>query len=909
MFWTNRSTSKVATFRMVMYQALAVSVVPLATCSSSAATSYDANQDFSLASNPNGVWSYGAVPEIGGPFTPLAATHVQPAANGVEVQSWELVPYSEPAVFCNTSAQTAIAGPGTYPPGVIWFFAGYPGSGHNLGAIRFTLPAGEAGNYKIEAAVQHYLDGPPAGDTDFHVAKNTSELFGQFMAPGDRSGYTNTLALVPGDTIDFLVGRGADDELYGSGLKITARIRRTDETNLPPLILSQPQSQTVAVGASVTFTVVAEGTGPLEYQWRHDGEEVANATNTTLTLDNVQSTDAGKYSVRVSNSFGSVPSGEAMLKVITLPPIGSYDLSRDFSATDNPGGAWSFGWSDSVGGPFTLLTVPHTSWANGVSVPSWQLTSFQTPAVYQNNSTSTVSIAQGQGVFPPGAVWYYPGEDDRSENFGVIRFAIPPGAAGVYRLETAVRSVYDGALSRDADFHVVKNGAEIFNHFLPPNSEAGYTNLLALSVSDTIDFVIGRGEDGSQYASGLKIHATLHLDGAVTEVPPLITAQPRSQSVLAGVSVMFSVAVEGTPPFTYQWRLDGIDLVDATDASLTLENLQAADAGSYSVRVSNPVGASLSANATLTVEPTDAPPSISQQPAGRVATPGETVILTVEASGTPPMSYQWRWEGMDLPNANSDRLVLSSVSLTNAGLYSVVVSNPFGTATSADALLTVNDYGVSGSVIFANRSGGLNAPIFDVDGVTKLSGPGFRAQLYAGATIAGLAPVGPSVGFSSGGIFFGGTRNIPGVAPGLSAYIQVRVWDGLSGTNYDLALSASGKTGASEIFSVVTGGAGSPPSFPAILMGLQSFSLMQMQLVAASSLVAPVIRPGTPLPDGTPTWLLTGQMGSSYVVECSTDLHAWLPLVTVFNPSGTVEFTDPAFARTPCTYYRARLAE
>jgi hypothetical protein len=172
--------------------------------------SYDANRDFSLASNPNGAWSYGALPGIGGAFTPLAATHVQSAANGVEVQSWELQLYSEPAVFCNTSAQTATSGEnGTYPPGTIWFFAGYPGSGHNLGAIRFTLPAGEDGTYRVEAAVQHYLDGPPAGDTDFHVAKNGAELFGQFLAPMDRAGYTNALLLAAGDTIDFLVGRGA----------------------------------------------------------------------------------------------------------------------------------------------------------------------------------------------------------------------------------------------------------------------------------------------------------------------------------------------------------------------------------------------------------------------------------------------------------------------------------------------------------------------------------------------------------------------------------------------------------------------------------------------------------------------------------------------------------------------------
>lgn len=77
-----------------------------------------------------------------------------------------------------------------------------------------------------------------------------------------------------------------------------------------------------------------------------------------------------------------------------------------------------------------------------------------------------------------------------------------------------------------------------------------------------------------------------------------------------------------------------------------------------------------------------------------------------------------------------------------------------------------------------------------------------------------LNPVGSSVGFNTNGYFSGGTRIIADVAPGQVAYLQVRVWDNLSGTNYDLALSAGGKAGASSGFSIVTGGSGMPPSLP-----------------------------------------------------------------------------------------------
>ncbi len=885
--------------------------------------SFDANRDFSLASNPNGAWSYGSIPAIGGPFSLITFPLTQPAANGVLVQSWQLNRHSEPAVFCNTSSETATTGPeGTFPPRTIWFFGGYPDTGQDLGAIRFTLPPGEDGAYRIEVAVQHYLDGPPAGDTEFHVAKNGAELFGQYLAPADRAGYTNSLTLAAGDTVDFLTGRGADNQLYGSGLKIAARITRTDLTNFPPLILVQPRSQTVPAGSSVTFSVVAEGTAPISYQWFFNGVELSDATNSILALPDVAAAVAGRYSVRVANTFGTVASIEAKLNVITPPPPGSYDLSRDFSASDNPAGAWSFGWTESIGGTFSLLTVPHVSLApamitpyqiptTGVIIPSWQLTSYQTPAVYQNSSTNVVSIAGGQGVFPPGTVWYYPGEDGRAENFGVIRFKVPTGAAGVYHLETTVRSVYEGTLSRDTDFHVVKNGAEIFSQVLPANSVTGFTNALALSVGDTIDFLIGRGADGSQYASGLKIQVTLNLDETVTDIPPLIVSQPQGQSTPVGSSATFSISAEGTAPLTYQWRFNGADLPGETSPTLTVNSVTLASSGAYSVRVSNPVGSTVSSDALLTVVPIDIPPSIVTQPAGRVVPPGETVVLSITAAGTEPMSYQWRFNGTDIPNATSNRLVLVGVQSADAGAYSAVVSNPYGTVESAGAQLVVTSILQGGSVNFANRSGSLDAPIFDIDGVTRVSGPNFRAQLYAGATVGSLAAVGNSVGFTTNGYFSGGTRIIPDVAPGQLAYLQVRVWDRLSGTNYDLALSAGGKAGASSIFSLTTGGSGMPPTLPPNLEGLTSFSLVQAAFSLAMARIGgpPAIRLVSVFPDGTILWRLSGDTWATYTIEYSSDLQEWQTLQTVFTDNGAVEFSDPTASTARLRFYRARLGD
>lgn len=84
-------------------------------------------------------------------------------------------------------------------------------------------------------------------------------------------------------------------------------------------------------------------------------------------------------------------------------------------------------------------------------------------------------------------------------------------------------------------------------------------------------------------------------------VPPTITQQPASQTVLAGGSVTFTTAASGTPTPTLQWRRDGQVIAGATNATLTVANVRATDAGVYSVVATNPGGSQLSAAATLTV--------------------------------------------------------------------------------------------------------------------------------------------------------------------------------------------------------------------------------------------------------------------------------------------------------------------
>lgn len=87
----------------------------------------------------------------------------------------------------------------------------------------------------------------------------------------------------------------------------------------PPTIARQPSDREVLEGAAVEFNVVAGGSGPLTFEWWHDGSAIPAANADTLKLERVRDVDAGKYTVRVSNRVGSAMSDPAMLTVGFLP--------------------------------------------------------------------------------------------------------------------------------------------------------------------------------------------------------------------------------------------------------------------------------------------------------------------------------------------------------------------------------------------------------------------------------------------------------------------------------------------------------------------------------------------------------------------------------------------------------------
>ena len=87
-----------------------------------------------------------------------------------------------------------------------------------------------------------------------------------------------------------------------------------------PAFSSPPASQTVLVGANVTFIATTTGTAPFDFQWQFNGTNIAGETNSSLLLTNVQPERTGDYALAVSNAAGSVTSSSAHL-LVTVPPI------------------------------------------------------------------------------------------------------------------------------------------------------------------------------------------------------------------------------------------------------------------------------------------------------------------------------------------------------------------------------------------------------------------------------------------------------------------------------------------------------------------------------------------------------------------------------------------------------------
>jgi len=342
-----------------------------------------------------------------------------------------------------------------------------------------------------------------------------------------------------------------------------------------PVIAAGPASQTIFRGDPVTFTVLATGTGPLHYQWKLNGNGFGPDAD-RLTIDSADESYAGSYTVTVSNAVGSATSGPAVLTIkpppvlespfITVPPMPQIVSEGDtvtFTVTATGSAPLHYHWKKDggdVGGDADSLTLTGVRFADAgqysVAVSNMVGTWTSGPA------TLTVNPAVVITTQPAG-----------TEVLVGDGFSLSVAAAGAAPLHYQWKR--DGTVvGADASQFAVASAL--------PGDAGSYT----VTVHNTV-------------GSAISAAATV----AVTTQPvaPAITAQPAGQTVSAGFGVTFSVAASGTRPLHYQWKR-GTTGVGGDAASFSLASAQGADAGSYTVTVSNAGGSVTSDPALLTVQ-------------------------------------------------------------------------------------------------------------------------------------------------------------------------------------------------------------------------------------------------------------------------------------------------------------------
>ena len=285
----------------------------------------------------------------------------------------------------------------------------------------------------------------------------------------------------------------------------------------------------------------------------------------------------------------------------------------------------------------------------------------------------------------------YPGEDFDANVLAVTisYYSGTPRSDGTYRRTQAdivfntkyTWNSYRGVLQQPEDIrrvvlhelgHVLGLGHP--DEATPPQSVTALMN----SRESNLDTLANDDITGAQVLYGT----------ASASAPPVIVAQPGSQTVYSGSAINFSVGVIGTQPLSFQWRKNGTAISGATQATLIFGSVQTADAGSYSVIVTNPFGTATSSSATLVVNQTVAP-SISPLPATINLSYGAYLQIYPSVTGTPFPTLQWKKDGVAITNATGTTYTKGSVTTADNGSYTLTATNPLGTVVSSAAVLTV----------------------------------------------------------------------------------------------------------------------------------------------------------------------------------------------------------------------------
>jgi hypothetical protein len=569
----------------------------------------------------------------------------------------------------------------------------------------------------------------------------------------------------------------------------------------PVVILSGPQRQSAGPGTNATFGVSVSGGGPISYTWQFDGTNLAGATDSTLTITNMQPSEAGTYTVVASNSV-STATAQAVLTY--LPPVDI--LSETQSQSDGPGTNVTLD-VDAIGsGPISYIWQfdgTNLTWATGstLTVSNMQALDAGTYTVIVSNAISVATTKVVLNYLPPVTILSALESQSSGPGTNVI-FSVSASSSG----PISYTWQFDGTnLAGATDSTLTISNMQSF--------DAGtYTVIVSNSISVATN------------------------EAVLTYLPPVdILSGPQYFSAGPGTNLTFGVSASGSGPISYTWQFDGTNLASATDSTLTISNMQSFDAGTYTVTVSNSISA-----ATAEVIVTYLPPvAILSAPQYLSAGPGTNLTFGVNASGSGPISYAWQLNGANILGATSSTLTITNMQPFDAGAYTVIVSNSISEATAQ---------------VFVSY---VDAPMILAQPISQTVPPNGTAILNVSAT-GSPAPV----------------------------YTWYANGTALDCNTNCLSVPAFQLANQGTYTVVVSNAFGSVTSSPALVL---------LKTPPAISLYGVV--------NGAFSLQIAGAIDTNFVIEGSSDLINWIPLYTNGVLTGALSFTDTNTALT-CRFYR-----
>jgi hypothetical protein len=415
----------------------------------------------------------------------------------------------------------------------------------------------------------------------------------------------------------------------------------------PPSVVQQPVPAARYVGAAATFSVSVTGSGPFTYQWQSNTVNIAGATASSFKLNAVQLSYAANYGCQITGPGGQTNSASAALTVV-VPPTAAYPQAV---FTDNPIAYWRLNETNG--------TVAHDLWGG-------------------HDGTYHGSVALNQAGYAPANIdpdpaAGFPGTADTY--VGDIANIDPSGTTTAFTLEAWVK----GPSSQVGGAGIISKG--LGNNGTGGNSQwefaldvdpttFGYRlSVDSASGSATASITALSGPDGTWQ----HVAATYDQGGGTMTIYVNGEAQvsgtpPTGGEFSSPIPVSIGAERSGVTP-TYDQPFTGtIDEVAIYNFALGADRILAHVNGLYGLNFL-PVFTSVPAPTTNYV--------------------GLPIFFEASAYGTVPLSYQWQKDSQDISGATDRTFTNSSVALTDAGNYSVKVTNAAGSTNSAPVALVV----------------------------------------------------------------------------------------------------------------------------------------------------------------------------------------------------------------------------